>query len=125
MAAEWYCALRGRTEGPLDAAKLLRQRRKGSISDATLVWREGMEEWLPLGDVREQLQTDAAAPDSPAHITSPTPSPPEGEVAVEYRVVELQPLSAWALEELLNRWSPEGWRLDQVVEGGLVVLRRE
>ncbi len=126
MAAEWYCALRGRTEGPLDAPMLLRQRRKGSISDATLVWREGMEEWLPLGEVREILKADAT-PEGAAHITDPTPLPSgvEVEVEVEYRVVELQPLSAWALEELLSRWAPEGWRLDQVVEGGLVVLKRQ
>jgi hypothetical protein len=120
VSIEWFCALRGRTEGPLSAERLLELRRRGNLSDATLVWCDGMPEWRPLTEALDRLEADAAS----AASTNSNSSTSTATSTIEYRVVELSPLSPYALEELLNRWAPEGWRLDQVVDGRLVVLRR-
>ncbi len=45
----WYFANAGEYEGPYQEDYLGRQLRRGAIHRGTLVWREGMAAWLPLG----------------------------------------------------------------------------
>ena len=52
---EWYYADRQRRQlGPHPAAHLAQRYRAGEIDAATLVWREGMASWQPLGSLRAQ-----------------------------------------------------------------------
>lgn len=44
----WYYASAGDYEGPFQEAYLGRKLRAGVITKKTLVWRDGMKEWLPL-----------------------------------------------------------------------------
>ena len=44
----WYYASAGSYEGPFQEAYIGRKLRAGVISQSTLVWCDGMEEWLPL-----------------------------------------------------------------------------
>ena len=56
---EWYYADRQRRQlGPHPAAHLAQRYRAGEIDAATLVWREGMEAWQPLGSLRADLGLD-------------------------------------------------------------------
>lgn len=48
--AEWYVVVDGQQVGPLTASAVERRMAEGSVSDATLAWREGMEEWTPVGE---------------------------------------------------------------------------
>lgn len=48
--AEWFFADRDGTEqGPITSAQLTRLMDTGAINSKTQVWREGMDDWLPLG----------------------------------------------------------------------------
>ncbi|MCF6313272.1 MAG: GYF domain-containing protein [Verrucomicrobiales bacterium] len=45
---EWFYEKEGKQEGPVDAAELIRLLEAGAVSSKCLVWREGMESWLPM-----------------------------------------------------------------------------
>lgn len=63
----WFYALNNERRGPVADTELASLLRIGTITAATLVWRDGMETWLPLSTARQQLiagaeSTAAAAP---------------------------------------------------------------
>ncbi len=43
----WHYVLNGSPAGPIDAAELSRKIAEGVITPATLVWQEGMADWIP------------------------------------------------------------------------------
>ncbi|AKC86503.1 RDD family protein [Pseudoxanthomonas suwonensis] len=58
---EWYYADRQRRQiGPQSADLLVQRFRDGEIDAATLVWREGLPTWQPLGSLRAELGLDEA-----------------------------------------------------------------
>jgi hypothetical protein len=48
----WYYASNGQQQGPVDQAAFDRLVTEGTITSATPVWKEGMADWAPLGEVR-------------------------------------------------------------------------
>jgi len=48
----WYYESQGRQAGPVDDAELGRLAETGTITDGTLVWREGWPGWQPYSTVR-------------------------------------------------------------------------
>jgi hypothetical protein len=50
---QWYLGIDGEREGPVDAAALAAQANAGRLTAATLVWRTGMAQWTPAGQVPE------------------------------------------------------------------------
>lgn len=67
----WYYATPQKTQaGPVDETTLERLLAEGTVTAATLVWTEGMENWKPLGSVREAwgppVGQPAPAPASPS-----------------------------------------------------------
>ncbi|KAF1697149.1 RDD family protein [Pseudoxanthomonas koreensis] len=58
---EWYYADRQRRQiGPQPATHLAQRYRAGELDAATLVWREGLPAWQPLGSLRGELGLDEA-----------------------------------------------------------------
>lgn len=54
---EWYYADAQRERhGPVDASVIREKFRQGALDLATLVWREGMQQWQPLSAAAEELQ---------------------------------------------------------------------
>ena len=51
--AIWYVVLDGAQTGPLTAREIEVQVNAGAVDADTYAWREGMEDWLRLGDVDE------------------------------------------------------------------------
>jgi membrane protease subunit (stomatin/prohibitin family) len=49
----FYLAVDGKPAGPFDLAALRGRFQAGTLNRATLVWREGMPQWVPAGDVPE------------------------------------------------------------------------
>lgn len=67
----WYYVDRGQNrQGPVDGTALAEALRQGQLDDTSLVWREGLAQWSPLGQFREELGLGAAANPPPA------PAPP-------------------------------------------------
>ena len=50
---EWYYAKDGAQHGPVGETELRELIRSRNLSDQNLVWREGMSEWQPLGQLSE------------------------------------------------------------------------
>jgi uncharacterized RDD family membrane protein YckC len=48
----WYYAEAGEQRGPITDAELSDLAKAGAIRDSTLVWREGMANWQPYGQVK-------------------------------------------------------------------------
>lgn len=80
---EWYVGINGVPVGPIRLSELRSKAASGSISNESLVWREGFEQWLPLSNfpelvaiVEEGFSSARASltPLSPA--VSPHPAPP-------------------------------------------------
>jgi uncharacterized protein (TIGR00266 family) len=68
MAAEWYLAVGGNSEGPFDQDELARRVQSGGIGADTLVYGPGTADWTPLGAVEALaglLQNAGAAPPPP------------------------------------------------------------
>jgi hypothetical protein len=66
---QWHYYLGGNSCGPVPEEQLVRFLASGNLPPDSLVWTEGMEEWLPAGQIPE-LQAEAEAlppiPGSPA-----------------------------------------------------------
>lgn len=71
-AARWYYVDGGDRIGPVESVEIDRQIAEGNVTEATLVWREGLEEW-------EQARHYFSFPD-PVHASEPPPvgPPPVG-----------------------------------------------
>ena len=79
----WYYAENGRQTGPIDDAQLEALAREGRILFDTLVWREGMTEWQPYGQVRASGAV-AAPPSTPVETgVPPVAAPAEGVICSE------------------------------------------
>jgi membrane protease subunit (stomatin/prohibitin family) len=59
---QWYLGVDGEREGPFDTAALAAQASAGRLTAGTLVWRSGMAQWTPAGQVPELGQLLASIP---------------------------------------------------------------
>ncbi len=73
-ADEWYAAINGVPVGPIRMTELRRKAALGAVTDDSLVWQEGMEEWRPVKTIAElaNLVREAAANRGPS-LGSPEP----------------------------------------------------
>ncbi len=74
--AEWYVAINGVPVGPIRLSELRRKAASGAVSEESLCWQEGLEEWRPLKTFTElaSIVREAAATARPS-LANP---PPEG-----------------------------------------------
>lgn len=61
---DWFYVVKGERVGPVDDSQLNDLLRLGSISTATLVWRDGMPDWQPLTVARGAVPPLPGAPAS-------------------------------------------------------------
>lgn len=91
-ADEWFVGINGVPVGPIRLSELRSKAASGSVNRDSLVWRDGFEDWRPLGTfpelsaiVDESLSSARASltPFTPpvAQVLVPTPSP-AGAIAV-------------------------------------------
>lgn len=52
-AVQFFVAVGGQQTGPFEMAALKQQVTSGQLSHETLVWKQGMQTWLPAGEVAE------------------------------------------------------------------------
>jgi membrane protease subunit (stomatin/prohibitin family) len=60
--AAFFLAINNQQSGPFDAATLQQQIRSGQLTRDTLVWKHGMANWIPAGQVTELGNLFASAP---------------------------------------------------------------
>ncbi|WP_076789654.1 RDD family protein [Chlorobium sp. KB01] len=61
MTAWWYAEKEKKT-GPLEQDELASLIQRGKIGPRTMLWKEGMESWLPLNEIEELQMLNAAVP---------------------------------------------------------------
>ncbi|MBM4042576.1 MAG: DUF4339 domain-containing protein [Planctomycetes bacterium] len=59
--AEWYCTIGGEKHGPLSQQLLEAWITQGRLRRSDLVWRQGMPDWVPAGEVSEFSRALVAA----------------------------------------------------------------
>jgi uncharacterized RDD family membrane protein YckC len=71
-----YYAINGQRQGPIAQVEFERLVSTGVITDQTLVWKEGMADWKPYGEVKAVMPptvpTDAAAAGTGSFTTGPS-----------------------------------------------------
>lgn len=79
--AIWYYLDANRASiGPVTADVVTAALREGSINNATLVWREGLPEWVPLATRLAELGGASAASTQSATGMPPIPTPADSSV---------------------------------------------
>ena len=84
----WHYTKMGLQQGPVPEDELRQKIRRGEIGEATLVWHEGMADWLPLSQVPALQEANPAVPvmtpplELPPHMpaTLPQVAAPPGNV---------------------------------------------
>jgi hypothetical protein len=85
---EWYVGINGVPVGPVRLSELRRKAATGAITEESLVWREGFEEWLPLRTFPELV---TMLREAGTGRTSLTPAPPPVGTMQSSRPVGPQP----------------------------------
>jgi predicted Zn finger-like uncharacterized protein len=80
-ADEWYAAINGVPVGPIRIGELRRKAALGAVTDDSLVWQEGMEEWRPVKTIPELAALVREAAMS-GRVSLVTPEPPTGRGSV-------------------------------------------
>jgi predicted Zn finger-like uncharacterized protein len=81
-SSEWYCAINGVPVGPVRIAELRRKASTGAVTEESLVWQEGMEEWRPLRTIPElvAIVQEGLSAERPSLVSANpprvTPAPP-------------------------------------------------
>jgi hypothetical protein len=81
---EWHVAINDVPVGPMRRDEVARKIALNAIDRASLAWREGMDDWLPIKHIPElaKMFTSAAAPPAPAAGMTMSGVPPAPPVAV-------------------------------------------
>jgi hypothetical protein len=78
MGQEWYIAQNGQRVGPISEAELRQQATAGKVQPTDLIWKQGMEKWVPARSVKglfAPVSVPAAAAPPPLPPQSASPSP--------------------------------------------------
>jgi predicted Zn finger-like uncharacterized protein len=80
---EWYVGINGVPVGPIRVAELRRKAALGAVTEDSLVWQEGLDEWRPLrsfaelaASVREAMSRLSRPPAGEFRSSVPPPPPP-------------------------------------------------
>ncbi|MBS0198479.1 MAG: RDD family protein [Planctomycetes bacterium] len=68
----WYFVFAGQRQGPVPEAKIRELINAGQVKAGTLVWTEGMAEWLPVESVPALASFAAEAAQAGVHTAPPT-----------------------------------------------------
>lgn len=68
MASQWYFALNGVSNGPVDLERLRADFQSGRLPLATLVWAQGMANWVPANALAEFALTPPPLPPAPSSV---------------------------------------------------------
>ena len=78
----WYYSFAGQQMGPLPEKEILAKIREGVIGPESLLWKDGMAEWLPLSRIADlnakalTASPEALRPSAESRVSpSPNPSP--------------------------------------------------
>src|SRR5262245_3959390 len=68
MASEWYYSHEGQRHGPVSSEQLRELVATGKLRPDDLIWKEGMDNWMPAGKAKKLFPADAATAQAPASV---------------------------------------------------------
>jgi len=73
---EWYVAINGVPVGPVRISELRRKAGSGAVTEDSLCWQEGLEEWRPVRSIPElaAIVREAAQGNRPSLVAPPPPN---------------------------------------------------
>ena len=80
--AQWFANIGGQRQGPVDSHTLRDWANQGRLKPSDLVWREGIEDWLPASKVKGLFD---------GVETARVPAVPDGEVLQPVAIIEPSP----------------------------------
>jgi predicted Zn finger-like uncharacterized protein len=82
---DWYVAVNGVPVGPVRIAEIRRKAAMGAVTEDSLVWQEGLDEWRALRTFPDlvEIVREAAGGGRPSALPAPSSTPPP------------KPVSAW------------------------------
>jgi hypothetical protein len=98
--SDWFYGKGGMKYGPIDEATLRSRIATGEIAPQDFVWRDGMESWEPVQEVRDLYSKEAGVPDSldgngspeePSSISQDFSTPPSPQTPDDEKVVWWEP----------------------------------
>lgn len=95
--AQWYYGLNGQQNGPVEDDEIRAMLASGMINGQTIIWRDGMEEWLPILQVPEwasQVVYQAPTAPGPSAVPGygPLPVVPNNGMAIASMVCGISSL---------------------------------
>ena len=104
---EWYVAINGVPVGPVRISELRRKAATGAVTEESLCWQEGLEEWRPIRSIPDlaALIQEAAQGNRPSLIAAP-PEPPVAARSPSAPSAPRQPAAAAAAAPAASRNTP-------------------
>ena len=95
MSKEWWYSLQGERKGPVSSKELRALIEDGILNSRHLVWKQGLENWLPIAEVDELSDALSAIPPE-------LPEPPSRE-----NIIELPLAGPWRrfFGRLIDLWA--------------------
>lgn len=81
LSEEWYLGVDGVPEGPLSRSDIVAKAAAGKATRESLVWKDGFEDWKPLGDFPELVAIVEEAENQPAAPVPAAGAPAPGIAA--------------------------------------------
>jgi uncharacterized protein (TIGR00266 family) len=117
----WYVAVNGQTVGPFPHEQMIAGVRSGQYNLATMVWREGFSDWLPVEQVKELAD--------PGTAVNNTPPPTSGRQAheIDYEIfghemqfveIELDPQESVVAEAGSMMYMSDSIKMDTIFGDG-------
>ena len=100
---EWYIANQGQRAGPFEKGSLRDYAQRGAINSDTLVWRQGLEQWVRAGDASDLADLFPApppVPPPPPAVSAPSPIPAKIDWYVADQGQRIGPLNENGLRDL-------------------------
>jgi hypothetical protein len=91
---DWYVAVNGVPVGPIRIAEVRRKAALGAVTEDSLVWQEGLDEWRPLRTFPELAATVREAALSGRASMTPPPSEARPSIAPPPRTGATRPITA-------------------------------
>ncbi|QVL32578.1 RDD family protein [Telmatocola sphagniphila] len=90
MSAQWYFAINDQEKGPVTAQDLKKLADAGKLTTKDLVWKEGLPNWIPAGQVKGLFGANqlAKAPSKPVEEEDEIEEVDDEEEDEEFEVVE-------------------------------------
>lgn len=96
--AQWYWSENGQQQGPCDGKQLKQLAKAGRIQPASLVWKDGMADWVPAAQVQGLF--DGIVPPTPPPTPTPPPVSSEGPALAEKAIATARQQAATIFTDL-------------------------